>query len=585
MRLTGFSPFLRLLACRVLAMVGVSLGLLLGAAGVCAQGPLPTLQLSEMTPKLSLADRSQFLVDRGGRLTAAGIEARQAELPFAVRPRGHQVLLGDGDALWVRFTARALAQENHWLLEVDLPGVDEVSLHFRNAAGQWASQQAGDSLPQSVWPQRGRKPFLLLSQETGRDVTYFLRIQHERVPFSGGLFIKTQTVVAEQEQSALFLLGAYFGLAALAIVVALANALVYRDHGFSTYVIYVAAMVLGQAGMTGAGGLLFWPEWPGLNNPMTFLMNTFAGATGVLFVRTVATPRQYSTLLDRLAMGVIFALMVVSAVDVFVPTAAGFALSMHLLTLTLSMLLVLVLLALAIARGDRHSRWIAAGFGLIVLGGAFPVARNFGLISSGFLSEYGLMLGSALEMPLLFYGLNRRLNEQTESRARARALAVTDPLTGLASGRKLLTLLQASLVRARTGRPFAMMVIELANHASLLREHGREDAERALVLAAARLKTVVRDIDTVARVGSQHFAVLMESPCTLEEANAMATYVVAVGLRDSGVLPDGATLRFHVVLSLLPVPDLDAQGTLQMLLQELKRITPDARKTIRTVRA
>ena len=102
--------------------------------------------------------------------------------------------------------------------------------------------------------------------------------------------------------------------------------------------------MLGQAGMTGAGGLLFWPEWPGLNNPMTFLLNTFAGATGVWFVRTVATPRQYSTLLERLAMGVIFTLMVVSAVDVFVPTAAGFALSMHLLTL--SMLLVLLLLLL-----------------------------------------------------------------------------------------------------------------------------------------------------------------------------------------------------------------------------------------------
>ena len=583
MRVTGSSPFFRLLVWRVLAMVAVSLGLLVGTAGVQAQEPLPTLQLSAMTPTLSLADRSQFLVDRGGRLTAADIEARQAELPFAVRPRGHQVLLADGDALWIRFKAREALQDNHWQLEVDLPGVDEVSLHFRNAAGQWESQQAGDGLPQSIWPQRARKPFLLLSQETGHDVTYFLRVQHERVPFSGGLFIKTQTVVAEQEQSALFLLGAYFGLAALAITVALANALVYRDHGFSSYAIYVSAMVLGQAGITGAGGLLFWPEWPGLNNPMTFLMNTFAGATGVWFVRTIATPRQYSTLLDRLAVGVIVTLMVVSAVDVFVPTAAGFALSMHLLTL--SMLLVLLLLGLAMARGDRHSRWVAAGFGLIVLGGSFPVARNFGLMPSGFLSEYGLMLGSALEMPLLFYGLNRRLNEQTESRARARALAVTDPLTGLASGRKLLTLLQASLVRARTGRPFAMMVVELANHASLLREHGREDAERALVLAAARLKTVVRDIDTVARVGNQHFAVLMESPCTPDEANAMATHIVALGLRNSTTLPGGATLRFHVALGILPMPDLDARGTLEKLMQELRLISPDARKTIRLVKA
>jgi diguanylate cyclase (GGDEF)-like protein len=212
------------------------------------------------------------------------------------------------------------------------------------------------------------------------------------------------------------------------------------------------------------------------------------------------------------------------------------------------------------------------------------VARNFGLIPSGFLSEYGVMLGSALEMPLLFYGLNRRLNEQTESRARARALAVTDPLTGLVSGRKLLTLLEAALVRARMGRPFAMMVVELANHGSLLREHGREGAERALVLAAARLKTVVRDIDTVARVGNQHFAVLMESPCTPDEANAMATHVVALGLRNSAILPGGAALRFHVALGLLPMPGLDAPGSLEKLMEEVRQIAPDARKTIRLVK-
>jgi diguanylate cyclase (GGDEF)-like protein len=163
------------------------------------------------------------------------------------------------------------------------------------------------------------------------------------------------------------------------------------------------------------------------------------------------------------------------------------------------------------------------------------VARNFGLIQSGFLSEYGLMLGSAMEMPLLFYGLNRRLNEQTETRARARALAVTDPLTGLTSHRRLLTQLQASINRARNGRPFALMVVELANHAALARELGREGAERALVLAASRLRRVVRDTDTVARVGAQHFAVLMDSPCSLDEANAIATHAVAQGLRENEV--------------------------------------------------
>jgi diguanylate cyclase (GGDEF)-like protein len=403
--------------------------------------------------------------------------------------------------------------------------------------GRWWCSVRGTAWPRASGPSAAACPSFRSSPDTGREVTYLVRISHARVPFSGGLFLKTQVVASDQEQRAQFLLGAYFGLAALAVFVALANALVYRDRGFGAYAIYVLAMILGQAGITGVGGMLFWPEMPALNNPMTFFMPLLAGALGVWFVRIVATPQQYSTLLDRLAVSIILGLIAVAGIDAVVPSAIGFELSLYLLAL--SMGVVLLLLGLAIARGDRHSRWIAAGYALIVLGGMFPVARNFGLIQSGFLSEYGLMLGSAMEMPLLFYGLNRRLNEQTETRARARALAVTDPLTGLTSHRRLLTQLQASINRARNGRPFALMVVELANHAALARELGREGAERALVLAASRLRRVVRDTDTVARVGAQHFAVLMDSPCSLDEANAMATHAVAQGLRENEVLPHG----------------------------------------------
>lgn len=564
------------------AVLLACVGLLMAMASARADLLPPVVSLSDATPVVSLAGRSQYMIDRGGQLSASDIESRQAGLPFAVRPVGHQVLLAGRDALWIRFSARGSALENHWLLKVDLPGVDRVALFYRDAAGQWVEQQAGDSLPQSAWPQRGLQPLLALSSETGRDVAYFLRIQHDRVPFSGGLSIKTQTFASQQAQRTQFMLGAYFGLAALAIFVALANALVYRDRGFGTYVVYIAAMVLAQAGITGVGGMLFWPDHPGLNNPMTFFMPVFAGAAGVWFVRTVVTPRQFSVLLDRATMGFILALLAVAGYDVVVPSVAGFDLSMNLMAL--SMALVMLLLVLATARGDRPTRWIAAGFGLLVLGGTFPLARNLGLMSSGFLSEYGLMLGSSLEIPLLFYGLNRRLNEQTESRARARALAVTDPLTGLASRRKLLTQLQMSLARARSGRPFAMMVLELANHASLAREHGSECAEQALVLAAASLKRVVREIDTVARVGDQQFAVLMEGPCSLDEANAMATHALAQGLRETSDLPEGATLRFHVALCALPLVGLDAVATLQTLLQEVELIAPNARKTIRLVR-
>ena len=319
----------------------------------------------------------------------------------------------EGDALWLWLRVRTPADGPHWLLEVDLPGVDEVRVHYRDAAGQWVVQRAGDQLPQSAWPRRGRAPTFLLSPRHEEAVDYWVRVRHHRVPFSADLWLKTDTRVAEENSRAQFLLGAYFGLTTLALLVAAAQAITRRDRGFAAYVPYIGAMALAQAGMTGLGGELFWPEWPELNHPATFFMPLFAGAAGTWFVRVIANPRQHSELLDRMTLAFIAVMMAVALADLIWPSIPGFEFSMMLLSA--SMLLVLLMLGVALARGDSHARWVSAGFAFVILGGLAPVARNFGLLESGFLTEYGLMLGSALEIPVLFYALHRRLTEQTES--------------------------------------------------------------------------------------------------------------------------------------------------------------------------
>ena len=169
----------------------VALGFLVCLAGAHAAPPPVAVTLGESQSTVALANHSEFLVDVGGRLTAADVESRQSELPFALRPDGHKTLLTDGDVLWIRFVARVTDRDARWLLEVDLPGVDDASLYYRNAAGALVVQHAGDSLAQSQWAERGRMPFFSLDPDTSRAVTYLVRIRHARVPFYGGLFLKT----------------------------------------------------------------------------------------------------------------------------------------------------------------------------------------------------------------------------------------------------------------------------------------------------------------------------------------------------------------------------------------------------------
>jgi diguanylate cyclase (GGDEF)-like protein len=199
-----------------------------------------------------------------------------------------------------------------------------------------------------------------------------------------------------------------------------------------------------------------------------------------------------------------------------------------------------------------------------------------------------MMIAAAIEAPLLFYGLLQRSSLQHEAQTRARALALTEPLTGLTNRHNGMLRLHESLVRAqRYNHSIALLLIDLDNHDWFEREHGREVADRALVLTGSLLRGVARDVDTATRVDDSSFAFLMEGPVRAAQAVAAATQILAGGLRPSTQLPVGTTLRLKIVVAMLPEPGLellqDAQAHLQWLRGALNDLRDDKRKSIHTV--
>ncbi|WP_448170962.1 putative bifunctional diguanylate cyclase/phosphodiesterase [Rhizobacter fulvus] len=102
------------------------------------------------------------------------------------------------------------------------------------------------------------------------------------------------------------------------------------------------------------------------------------------------------------------------------------------------------------------------------------------------------------------------ITERLEANERIETLSYTDALTGLPNRRLLADRAETAIAQARRdGTPFALLFLNLDRFNHINETLGRVYGDRVLLDVGDRIKTCVRQVDTVARLGSDEFVVLV----------------------------------------------------------------------------
>jgi len=309
-------------------------------------------------------------------------------------------------AFWVRFNVTSKASNNHnWLLELDFPLMDKISLFIPQKNNNYVEKKYGYSLPFSQREIQHRNFVFKLPVAEGANNTYYLRFENaDRMEFP--LYIWSSTAFQEKDHVEEFILGMYYGIL---FVMALFNLLLFlsiKDKAYFYYVLYIVVFAFYQLTQNGLAYEFIYPDF--LNNHNIHFIDMILLPCIILFVQSflntrVTIPRAHNILT------VLKYLFLISLIPSFFLSYSTNILVVNVLVV-FTAITTLTAGTILVIRGYRPAKFFMIAWSLFISGALIYVFKAFGKLPNNYFTSYSIQIGSAFEVILLSLGLGDRIN-------------------------------------------------------------------------------------------------------------------------------------------------------------------------------
>ena len=156
--------------------------------------------------------------------------------------------------------------------------------------------------------------------------------------------------------------------------------------------------------------------------------------------------------------------------------------------------------------------------------------------------------------PLYYVAVTSDITERAQHEATLSRLAHHDPLTELPNRLLLADRIQQGIsLSHRNTRRMALLYVDLDRFKPVNDRHGHLIGDRLLRLVAERLSELVRNVDTVARIGGDEFVMLLPNVTHSEDAAQVANKIIQSISRPLTV--DGLQLQIGASVGIALYPD------------------------------
>jgi len=514
---------------------------LLGLIGA-VRAEVPRAELKAGLSEMQLSPYVGYRVDADARADATSMFQLADQGSFKPLPSGNATFGFSQGAYW--FHSRlfnASNVEQRWLLVLQYPLLDNVDVYLRYPDGHVDHFASGDMLPFSARAIRYRQPNFWVDLPQRTEVELLVRAQ-SKSSMQAPLAVYTFSAFAEMERDAQMGIGLYDGILFALFFYNLILWISLRDSSHFWYMCHLAGFGLVLFCLNGLAFEYLWPNSPKLANLAIPLSMCFSQMAMHQFARVFLDLKSRWPLGDRISLGFIIFYALVG----FAAPWVDYRISVKLGTYGVfpGVIAVLYQAFHAIRNGYRPARLFLIAWAMLLLGTAMYASVSFGLMSKNFITEYGIQIGSAMEMILLSFALayryanlrseNERIvrdaNEQLERNVSRRTAELSsaleqladansrlresnrrDVLTGVFNRRHFREVFEHMLHQAaETRQPLGVLLIDLDHFKKVNDTHGHLAGDECLRVLASKLnEEVASDHAVLARFGGEEFVMVL----------------------------------------------------------------------------
>lgn len=548
-------------------------------ANFAVAGTAAPLALRAGESSYVLPPHMRYWHDTGASAGATEAFAQVHAGNFVPIPDGNPAFGFQTGAYWFHLTLLNRQQdETRWMLVQEYALSDNLDLYLRYPDGHVEHQASGDHHPFADRFIRYRYPNFRVDLPTNQPVELLLRVESEssmQLP----LRLYTQKALTEVMRDSQFSTGLYYGIVLALFCYNLVLWLMLRDPGYFWYLLHTGAFGLVLFSLNGYGFEYLWPNSAWLADASIPISICLALVGMQLFARS------FLDLHERWPAGNVASLCLVAFFLML--GMASFVLPYHVATplasrtVLLGVAWIIIAAIVMLHRGYQPARLFLLAWALFLTGTTAFTLLAFGALPQSFWTQYGVQIGSALELLLLSQALGKRYaslrhenirivqeaNEKLERGMidRTRELRMTmaqlgeanvklrdysqrDPLTGVYNRRHFRdAFVQMLEARKHNGQQVALLLLDLDHFKRINDSHGHPAGDTCLIQAARRIEDVAQQRGgLVARFGGEEFVVVLA--CRDAQDAMQVAEAIRLRIQQTPIAHD--TLNIHLSASI-----------------------------------